>query len=355
MGKATVPENMAAKPQNIQPNDSLQFHVYIDQSWHLFLRAYKHVMRSINNEMHSRHSITLAEYELLLNMDIVGGKIRLLDLARMSLLSQSRVSRQIDNLVDRGYVKKQQNVVERRSKFAILTESGRIKFNEATSHYRAISHKHFYDKITPKDRRAFHTVLFRLLQDPQYPDVRSEIIRETREQNAIDLADECHEDTEDIMMWLYFLKSYKIVTDLVDRDLIDSCTITLADFEILHILSEASGKIRFVDLSEVATLSQSRISRQIKTLQKTGLVEKLITDQDRRATYAVITQAGTQQYDAAKDEFLRLYSKYFCDLIPKKYKYSFRRTLFALVSQPDFEERMLNLIVTARKQNSIAS
>ena len=74
------------------------------------------------------------------------------------------------------------------------------------------------------------------------------------------------------MTWVLFLKAYKSVVDRVDRELRRGSPISLAEFEILHMVTVAHGRIRFIDLAKVTLLSQSRISRQIDSLQQKGFL-----------------------------------------------------------------------------------
>jgi DNA-binding MarR family transcriptional regulator len=151
---------------------------------------------------------------------------------------------------------------------------------------------------------------------------------------------------------MYFLKAYKAVVERVDKDLRATSRLTLAEFELLHLVVRAHGRIRFIDLAKVTLLSQSRISRQIDVLQGKGFLHREITASDRRATYAVLTPAGRKAYDDALQPFLRAYHDEFADLIPENDVEGFGLHLLSLLKEPDYSARITAIMDAARAANS---
>ncbi|MCB9960504.1 MAG: winged helix-turn-helix transcriptional regulator [Hyphomonas sp.] len=152
-------------------------------------------------------------------------------------------------------------------------------------------------------------------------------------------------------MWGYFLKAYKAVVDRVDKRLRADSQLTLAEFELMYALNNGGGRVRFIDLANVTLLSQSRISRQIDSLQKRGLLLREITDSNRRATYAVLTEEGKAAYDEAEQVFLSAYYSDFRNLIPAEDVDAFRRVLGILLQEPDYPKRSLELLEAAFEEN----
>lgn len=140
--------------------------------------------------------------------------------------------------------------------------------------------------------------------------------------------------------WVLFLKAYKAVVERVDKELRKGSPLSLAEFEILHMVSIADGRIRFIDLAKVTLLSQSRISRQIDSLQQKGFLLREVTDADRRATYAVMTPAGAQAYDDALQPFLRSYHLDFAELIGDEQAPQFTQVLDVLLQDPDYKDKV---------------
>lgn len=66
-----------------------------------------------------------------------------------------------------------------------------------------------------------------------------------------------------------------------------------SDFMILSYLDEApEQKLRRIDLAEKLGLTASGITRMLLPLEKLGIVERQLDDDDARARYATITKAG---------------------------------------------------------------
>lgn len=155
-----------------------------------------------------------------------------------------------------------------------------------------------------------------------------------------------------MLTWGRFLKAYKAVVERVDKRLKADSQLSLAEYELLFIVNDGGGRVRFIDLAKITQLSQSRISRQIDALQARGLVKREITDTDRRATFAVLTPAGKAAFDEAEQPFLEGYYTEFRNLIPEEDIEAFRRVLGVLLKEPDYPRRAMQLLDAAFEQNS---
>jgi DNA-binding MarR family transcriptional regulator len=86
----------------------------------------------------------------------------------------------------------------------------------------------------------------------------------------------------------------------LNRDLIERHDITLADYEILVQLSEhPEHRMRMSELAERTMSSRSRLSHQVDRMHKAGLVLREECEDDRRGTYAVLTEHGWDTIVAA--------------------------------------------------------
>ncbi|MFA4942885.1 MAG: MarR family transcriptional regulator [Patescibacteria group bacterium] len=77
--------------------------------------------------------------------------------------------------------------------------------------------------------------------------------------------------------------------------------LAFTDFMILSYLDEApEQKLRRVDLAEKLGLTASGITRMLLPLEKLGIIERNLDDNDARARYATITKAGKNLLEDAK-------------------------------------------------------
>lgn len=114
-------------------------------------------------------------------------------------------------------------------------------------------------------------------------------------------------DEEQQQHWRAWIAANALLTDAFSRDLQESHGLTLADYEILVRLSEASAcggdesphRMRMSDLAEATLSSRSRLSHQIDRMERAGLVERMPCADDKRGYFAVLTPAGWDTLVAA--------------------------------------------------------
>lgn len=147
-----------------------------------------------------------------------------------------------------------------------------------------------------------------------------------------------------------FIKSYKVVVEAVDKDLRDGDLLSLAEYEILALVDNAGGRIRFKDLANMTLLSQSRISRQVDALQAKGFLRREITDTDRRATYALLTPQGRVALEPTADAVVRALEVHFYNRIPKPSVESLVGLLEGLL-EPGYQLQTAKILNEARKAN----
>jgi DNA-binding MarR family transcriptional regulator len=128
--------------------------------WIAFIRAHAAVSRTLAAELEAEQSLSLADYDALVQLTIADGrKLRMNELADRLLLTRSGVSRLVDRLVDDGYVKRLACPTDARGAFAVLTEAGLRRLRDASpTHLRGVD-EHFLAAIPEGDREAFVRVL----------------------------------------------------------------------------------------------------------------------------------------------------------------------------------------------------
>lgn len=91
-------------------------------------------------QLESEHGLTINDYEALLHLSRADdGRMRRVDLAGMLLLTASGVTRLLDGLEKAGLVERGSCATDRRVTYAILTEAGAARLEEASgSHLAAI-------------------------------------------------------------------------------------------------------------------------------------------------------------------------------------------------------------------------
>ncbi|MEV5413602.1 MarR family transcriptional regulator [Thermopolyspora sp. NPDC052614] len=88
------------------------------------------------------------------------------------------------------------------------------------------------------------------------------------------------------------------------------------DFEtLLRLARSPYQRLRMSDLAAQTSLSTSGVTRVIDRLEREGLVTRRACDVDRRASYAVITDAGMARLDQVLPQHLEDIEKWFTGLL----------------------------------------
>lgn len=100
--------------------------------------------------------------------------------------------------------------------------------------------------------------------------------------------------------WGGLLATFARLDRAVDQDLQTHDGISHSEYEVLLRLSWAEGwRMRINDLAEASLLTRSGVSRLINRLEREGLVKRETAPEDRRGSYAVMTQAGHDAFRRA--------------------------------------------------------
>ena len=104
-------------------------------AWGSLLRAHARLLPVLDAGVR-RTGISLAYYDVLLELSAEReGRLRMSDLGERVVLSRTRVSRLVDEMVRAGLVAREANADDRRSAFAVITEAGRESFRSAAPRY----------------------------------------------------------------------------------------------------------------------------------------------------------------------------------------------------------------------------
>ena len=104
---------------------------------------------ALDKEVHGQTGLPLSWYDVLLELGTVpGGRLRMGDLAERVVLSRTRVSRLVDELVSRGLVAKEEHPEDRRSAYAVITKAGLAEFRAAAPVYVRAIETQFASNLT---------------------------------------------------------------------------------------------------------------------------------------------------------------------------------------------------------------
>lgn len=103
------------------PNDA-------ERAWESLLRLHAAVLPRLERAVASEGGQPLSWYDVLLELHDAGGRLTMGQLGERVVLSRTRVSRLVDDLVAAGLVAREVNPDDGRSAFAVLTAAGKKRF-----------------------------------------------------------------------------------------------------------------------------------------------------------------------------------------------------------------------------------
>src|SRR5436305_5067888 len=75
-------------------------------AWDALLRAHATLMRQLETDLESKTGLALADFDVLAQLAIGGGSLRMTELADRALLSRSGMTRRVTRLVHEGLVRR---------------------------------------------------------------------------------------------------------------------------------------------------------------------------------------------------------------------------------------------------------
>lgn len=139
-------------------------------SWRSWLSATLLVMDRLGRDLQETSGLTFADYEILVRLsESDQRRLRMSDLAELTLSSRSRLSHQIDRMAKAGLVARQECSDDRRGYFAVLTDKGwETLVDAAPGHVQSVRAR-IVDVLSPAEFAELGRLSQKLvdgLQDP---------------------------------------------------------------------------------------------------------------------------------------------------------------------------------------------
>jgi len=133
-------------------------------AWRALLLAQSRAVRAIEEDLDRADVIPLTWYDVLLELNAAPERrLTMGELGAVAVVSRSRVSRVVDELVKAGLVAREANPDDRRSAFAAITPAGRRRLRSAAPTYLAGIQRLFADRMTTKEAQTVADALGKVL------------------------------------------------------------------------------------------------------------------------------------------------------------------------------------------------
>jgi DNA-binding MarR family transcriptional regulator len=128
-------------------------------AWRGFLRSHATVTRSLERELLATHQLSLAAYDVLVQLaEAPGRELRMTDLADAVLLSRSGVTRLVERMERTGLVSRCRSASDGRGVVAGLTDAGLRRLRAASGTHLDGIVRHFVDRLAPEQLMAMRAI-----------------------------------------------------------------------------------------------------------------------------------------------------------------------------------------------------
>jgi DNA-binding MarR family transcriptional regulator len=132
-------------------------------AWTRFLRAYAAVTRDLSARLEAQHGLSLRDFDVLVQLySAPERRMRRIDLARTVILSPSGITRLLEGLERAGWVSKHQCESDARVTWAVLTDAGAEKFEQASESHAADVEELFASRFDAEEEARLAELLGRL-------------------------------------------------------------------------------------------------------------------------------------------------------------------------------------------------
>jgi DNA-binding MarR family transcriptional regulator len=133
------------------------------EAWIGLLRGQSAATRAVNAQLVADHGLTINDYEcLLLLARAEDRRMRRVDLAQSLILTASGVTRLLDGLEREGFVDRASCESDRRVTYAVLTDAGHAKLQEASKSHVTDIRAFFERRFSAEELDQLATLLARV-------------------------------------------------------------------------------------------------------------------------------------------------------------------------------------------------
>ncbi|MFI7019397.1 MarR family winged helix-turn-helix transcriptional regulator [Streptomyces sp. NPDC050164] len=135
------------------------------EAWRAMLLAHNTAVRAIESDVQRDGRVPLTWYDVLLELRAAGEEgLRMQDVANRVVLSRTRVSRLVDEMVRAGLVRKVPDPHDRRVSWAAISEDGLAALRETAPVYMRSIRRHFSAYLSDEDAQVIAEALHKVAQ-----------------------------------------------------------------------------------------------------------------------------------------------------------------------------------------------
>ena len=135
------------------------------EAWTSLLSAHATLVRRLETDLERETGLALADFDVLAQLAVAGGELRMTELANRALISRSGMTRRVARLVDEGLVRRTNADADARVVVVSLTDAGVVRLTEtAPIHARGVSQL-FVEQLDEQELSLLKTALDKVTVD----------------------------------------------------------------------------------------------------------------------------------------------------------------------------------------------
>jgi DNA-binding MarR family transcriptional regulator len=134
-------------------------------AWRSLLRAHATLMRQLATDLERETGLSLGDFDVLAQLALAGGELRMTDLAARALSSRSGLTRRVARLADEGLVRRSNVDSDGRGVMVALSDAGVARLTETVPvHLRGVA-KLFVAKLDDQELAVLESALDKVTVD----------------------------------------------------------------------------------------------------------------------------------------------------------------------------------------------
>ena len=149
-----MPDQNATAPRWLNPAEM--------KAWRSYIIASRRLLEALDNDLEG-HDLSIPDYEILAQLsDAPDRRLRMSELASITLLSRSRLSHRITVMEKAGWVKREACPTDKRGYFAVMTAKGWKAIVAAAPDHVASVRSRFLDHLSTEDQKVLSEIFLRV-------------------------------------------------------------------------------------------------------------------------------------------------------------------------------------------------
>lgn len=149
-----MPDQNATAPRWLNPAEM--------KAWRSYIIASRRLLEALDNDLEG-HDLSIPDYEILAQLsDAPDRRMRMSELASITLLSRSRLSHRITVMEKAGWVKREACPTDKRGYFAVMTAKGWRAIVAAAPEHVASVRSRFLEHLSTEDQKVLSEIFSRV-------------------------------------------------------------------------------------------------------------------------------------------------------------------------------------------------